>query len=167
MLINPLFLLECRKWGYEMGVLANRRTFEEKAYSAFPGFSGALWTLRKRAKSRFPGRAGRHPLIPHLLHPHLRQLNPWENEQKIDEVNLCEEGVPIRWLSIRHKPSLTIYPILPLRACLLLSALMQASFAQVHLPVRPPLSLARPLQIRKVLLTCHGISFSSWVSQIS
>ena len=36
---------------------------------------------RKRAKTadfgRFPGRAARHPLNPHLLHPHLRQPNFW------------------------------------------------------------------------------------------
>ena len=49
-------------------------------------FSSVLWISqvlfakgRKRAKKadfgRFPRRAARHPLSPHLLHPHLRQPN--------------------------------------------------------------------------------------------
>ena len=52
----------------------------------FLDFPGALRAFpekgekgRKRAKradfGRFPGRAARHPLSPHLLHPHLRQPN--------------------------------------------------------------------------------------------
>ena len=48
----------------------------------FLDFPGALRTLRKRPKraekadfGRFPGRAARHPLSPHLLHPYLRQSN--------------------------------------------------------------------------------------------
>ena len=43
---------------------------------------------RKRAKKadfgRFPGRAARHPLNPHLLHPHLRQpKRSLQKEQKV------------------------------------------------------------------------------------
>ena len=30
---------------------------------------------KKGEKGRFPGRAARHPLSPHLLHPHFRQPN--------------------------------------------------------------------------------------------
>ena len=70
-----------------MGVLANLRISEEKGL--FPPFSGLSRCSshppekgekgRKRAKkadfARFPGRAARHPLSPHLLHPHLRQPN--------------------------------------------------------------------------------------------
>ena len=68
-----------------MGVDGNPRISEEKGL--FPPFSGFSRCSshppekgekgRKRAKKadfgRFPGRAARHPLSPHLLHPHLRQ----------------------------------------------------------------------------------------------
>ena len=60
-----------------MGVQGNLRISEEKGlFLRFLDFSGAL---RKRAKKadfgRFPGRAARHCLSPHWLHPHLRQPN--------------------------------------------------------------------------------------------
>ena len=78
--------LECRKWGFKRwGFKEIRGYLRKKAFFLrFLDFPGALGTLRKRAKKgrkrailadfgRFPGRAARHPLSPHLLHPHLRQ----------------------------------------------------------------------------------------------
>ena len=68
-----------------MGVEGNPRISEEKGllppFSGFPRCSADPPEKgekgRKRAKradfGRFPGRAARHPLSPHLLHPHLRQ----------------------------------------------------------------------------------------------
>ena len=78
--------LECRKWGFkrwwfkQIGGYLRKKAFLLR----FLNFSGALCTLRKRGEKgrkrakkadfgRFPGRAARHPLSPHLLHPHLRQ----------------------------------------------------------------------------------------------
>ena len=72
-----------------MGVQGNPRISEEKGL--FPPFSGFFRCSshppekgekgRKRAKKadfgRFPGRAARHCLSPHLLHPHLRQPNKY------------------------------------------------------------------------------------------
>ena len=67
----------------------------------FLDFPGALRTLRKRAKTaekgqkkvdfgQFPGRVARHPLNPHLLHPHLRQ--PKSDKHRARELrNLTHE----------------------------------------------------------------------------
>ena len=78
--------LECRKWGFKRWGFKEIRGYLRKRafFLRFLDFPGALRTLRKRAKraekgrkkadfGRFPGRAARHPLSPHLLHPHLRQ----------------------------------------------------------------------------------------------
>ena len=76
--------LECRKWGFKRWVLKEIREYPRKKalFLRFLEFPGALRTLRKRAKRQkkggkgcFPGRVARRPLNPHLLHPHLRQLN--------------------------------------------------------------------------------------------
>ena len=76
--------LESRKWGFKRwGFEEIRGYLRKKAdFLHFLDFPGALRTLRKREKKgrkrakkadfgRFPGRAARHPLSPHLLHPHL------------------------------------------------------------------------------------------------
>ena len=80
--------LECHKWGLKRrGFKEIRGYLRKKAFSSdILGFSRCSWHPpekgekgRKRAKKadfgRFPGRAARHPLNPHLLHPHLRQPN--------------------------------------------------------------------------------------------
>ena len=83
--------MECRKWGFKRwGFKEIRGYLRKKAFFLrFLDFPGALRTLRKRAKKaekgrkrpisgRFLGRAARHPLNPHLLHPHLwRPKNFW------------------------------------------------------------------------------------------
>ena len=81
-------ILECRKWGFKRWGFKEIRGYLRKK-GLFPPFSGFPRCSshppekgekgRKRAKTadfgRFPGRAARHPLSPHLLHPHLRQPN--------------------------------------------------------------------------------------------
>ena len=75
-------MLECRKWGFKRwGFKEIRGQLRKKAFFLrFLDFPGALRTKKAeklRAKKvdfgRFPERAARHPLSPHLLHPHLRQ----------------------------------------------------------------------------------------------
>ena len=80
--------LECRKWGFRRWGFKQIRGYLRKK-RLFPPFSGFSRCSshplekgekgRKRAKKadfgRFPGRAARHPLSPHLLHPYLRQPN--------------------------------------------------------------------------------------------
>ena len=74
--IRLWFRLECRKWGFKRwGFKEIRGYLRKKAFFLrFLDFPNVLHTLRKRAKKgdfcRFPGRAARHPLSPHLLHPH-------------------------------------------------------------------------------------------------
>ena len=74
-------ILECRKWRFKRWgfkqIWGHLR--KEAFFLRFLDFPGALSTLRKckrdrkRAKKddfgRFPGRAARYPLSPHLLHP--------------------------------------------------------------------------------------------------
>ena len=61
---------------------------------------------RKRAKKadfgRFPGRVARHPLNPHLLHPHLRQPNSWKKRRFTAQG--CFAGTRLnRWL-VNERP---------------------------------------------------------------
>ena len=90
---EPLFCewrfgLECRKWGFKRwGFKQIRGYLRKKAFFLrFLDFSGAVRALRKKAEKgrkrakkadfgRFPGQEARHPLNPHLLHPHLRHSN--------------------------------------------------------------------------------------------
>ena len=66
-----------------MGVQANLKYLRKNAlFNPFSGFSGCSSHLPENGKkakkadfSRFPGRAARHPLSSHLLHPYLRQPN--------------------------------------------------------------------------------------------
>ena len=73
----------------------------------FLDFPGALRTLRKRAKKaekraknadfgRFPRRPARHPLSPHLLHPHLRQPKAAQLGGPIDK---AKRAKPLRTLA--------------------------------------------------------------------
>ena len=39
--------------------------------------------MKKADFGRFPGRAARHPLNPHLLHPHLRQPKVFPQDVKV------------------------------------------------------------------------------------
>ena len=90
---NSDFGLECRKWGFKIwGFKQIQGYLRKKAFFLrFLDFPGAVRALRKkgekgrkRAKKtdfgRFPGRAARHPLSPHLLHPDLRQPNWYPND---------------------------------------------------------------------------------------
>ena len=78
--------LECRKWGFKRwgfkqiwGHLRKKAFFLR--YPQFPRSSSHPPEKRKKVEKgrkkadfgRFPGRAARYPLNPHLLHPHLRQ----------------------------------------------------------------------------------------------
>ena len=70
-----------KRWGFkEIGGNLRKKALCLRCLD-FPGAVQALWKRAKKAEKRakkadfgrFPGRAARRPLNPHLLHPHLRQ----------------------------------------------------------------------------------------------
>ena len=80
---------------------------EKGLFPPFSGFSRGSSGLpemgekgRKRAKKadfgRFPGREARHPLNPHLLHPHLRHSNSSKIRGKFGEKIGAKFGTTIR-----------------------------------------------------------------------
>ena len=86
--VQTVTLLGCRKWGFKRWRFKEIRGYLRKKafFLRFLDFPGALRALRKRAKKAEKGRkrpiladfqegAARHPLNPHMLHPHLRQPN--------------------------------------------------------------------------------------------
>ena len=94
--------------GINFTLISNLRVSEEKGpfplFSGFPrcsshppekGDKGRKWA-RKADFSRFPGRAARHPLSPHLLHPHLRQ-------PKILKTQRAQRGISMPWGTNRRE----------------------------------------------------------------